>query len=80
MAKQTVAKQKKKTLTRQEEFEILKLVIDKFLWVGIIIMLYGLYNMLSAAAFGTGLWIMFGGAILLVLLMALLVREYEVLA
>ncbi len=70
----------KKKLTRQEEFDILKLVIDKFLWVGIIIMLYGLYNMISAAAFGIGMWIMFGGAILLVLLMVLLVREYEVLA
>ena len=70
----------KKKLTRQEEFEILKLVIDKFLWVGIIIMLYGLYTMISAATFGIGMWIMFGGAILLVLLMVLLVREYEVLA
>ena len=70
----------KKKLTRQEEFDILKLVIDKFLWVGIIIMLYGLYNMISAAAFGIGMWIMLGGAILLVLLMVLLVREYEVLA
>lgn len=70
----------KKKLTRQEEFEILKLVIDKFLWVGIIIMLYGLYTMFSSAGLGVGLWVMAGGAVLLVLLMALLVREYEVLA
>jgi len=70
----------KKKLTRQEEFEILKLVIDKFLWVGIIIMLYGLYTMFSVATFGVGLWVMAGGAVLLVLLMAILVREYEVLA
>jgi hypothetical protein len=70
----------KKKLTRQEEFDILKLVIDKFLWVGVIIMLYGLYRMLATAALGAGLWIMAAGAVLLVLLMALLVREYEVLA
>lgn len=70
----------KKKLTRAEEFEILKLVLDKFLWVGVLIMLYGLYSMLATAAFGVGLWIMFGGALLLVLLMVLLVREYEVLA
>jgi CHASE2 domain-containing sensor protein len=70
----------KKKLTRAEEFDILKLVIDKFLWAGVIIMLYGLYSMISAAAFSTGLWIMFAGALLLVLLMVLLIREYEVLA
>lgn len=30
-------------LTRDEEFEILKLVFDKVLWIGTIICLYGLY-------------------------------------
>lgn len=70
----------KKKLTRQEEFEILKLVLDKFLWVGFIIMLYGLFKIFSETSFGTGLWIMVGGAFILVLLMVLLVREYEVMA
>lgn len=69
----------KKKLTRQEEFEILKLVLDKFLWVGFAIMLYGLYRTITEASFVTGLWIMVGGAVILLLLMGLLVREYEII-
>lgn len=70
----------KKKLTRQEEFEILKLVLDKFLWVGFLIMLYGLYRVITTSSFAMGLWIMAGGALILVLLMVLLVREYEIIA
>ena len=68
----------KKKLTRQEEFEILKLVLDKFLWVGFLIMLYGLYRTMGGTTLATGLWIMAGGAVILLLLMTLLVREYEI--
>jgi hypothetical protein len=68
----------KKKLTRQEEFEILKLVLDKFLWVGFAIMMYGLYRTVTSSSFALGLWIMAGGALILVLLMTLLVREYEI--
>jgi hypothetical protein len=70
----------KKKLTRQEEFDILKLVLDKFLWVGFAIMLYGLYKTISESSLSMGLWIMAGGALILVLLMVLLVREYEIIA
>ena len=70
----------KKKLTRQEEFDILKLVLDKFLWVGLAIMLYGMYRTINDIAFATGLWLMLGGALILILLMMLLVREYEVMA
>jgi hypothetical protein len=69
----------KKKLSRQEEFEILKLVLDKFLWVGVAIMLYGLYKTVTETSLGFGIWIMVGGAFLLVLLMVLLIREYEVM-
>ena len=72
--------QPKKKLTRQEEFEILKLVLDKFLWVGFAVMLYGLYRTITESSFVMGLWIMAGGALILVLLMVLLVREYEIVA
>ena len=34
----------KKRLTPSEEFEIMKLVLDKFLWLGVIIMAFGLYK------------------------------------
>jgi hypothetical protein len=69
----------KKKLTRQEEFEILKLVLDKFLWVGFAIMLYGLYRIMNEATLGMGLWIMAGGALILLLMMVVLLREYEVM-
>ncbi len=36
---------KKKKLTRSEEFDIMKLVLDKFLWLGFGIMAYGLYRL-----------------------------------
>jgi hypothetical protein len=75
-----MAKTIKKKLTRAEEFEILKLVLDKFLWTGLAIMLYGLWRTVNDVSYSTGLWIMLGGALILVLLMVLLVREYEVMA
>ena len=43
-------------------------------------MLYGLWRTVNDLAYSTGLWIMLGGALILVLLMVLLVREYEVMA
>lgn len=70
-------KQKKK-LTRQEEFQILTLVLDKFLWAGLLIMLFGLYISLVGTSLNIGLWIMAGGAVVLLLLMTLLLREFEV--
>ena len=70
----------KKKLTRQEEFEILKLVLDKFLWIGFAIMVYGLYKTVQGTSAALGLWIMAGGALILVLLMFMLLREYEISA
>ncbi len=37
----------KKRLTQAEEFEIMKLVLDKFLWLGIAIMGMGVYIMVA---------------------------------
>ena len=68
----------KKTLTRQEEFEILKLVLDKFLWAGVLILLYGFYHVLEGSM-QYGFWIMAAGAMLLVLFTGLLIKEYEIL-
>ncbi|MDP7179777.1 MAG: hypothetical protein QF824_00720 [Candidatus Woesearchaeota archaeon] len=69
----------KKRLTQSEEFEIMKLVLDKFLWIGAIIMLYGLY-MIFTQSFSTGIMWMIIGAIVLVILMVLIVKEYEVIS
>lgn len=68
----------KKRLTQQQEFEIMKLVLDKFLWMGFIILAFGLYNMFYV---GIPIGLIWGivGAVILILFMIILVKEYEVL-
>jgi hypothetical protein len=41
---------KKLRLSRTEEFELLKLIFDKLLWVGTLSSLYGLYLLLEAGS------------------------------
>lgn len=67
----------KKKLSRTEEFEVMKLVLDKFLWAGLLVMLYGLWRVIDQYDLQSGLWIMVGGGILFILFMAILIREYE---
>lgn len=70
----------KKRLTQSEEFEILKLVLDKFLWMGFAIMAYGFYILVTGQyqALINGLSFLFAGAVVLMLFMYLLLKEYEV--
>ena len=70
----------KRKLSKEQEFQIFKLVMDKFLWLGFIIMGYGLYQIgavdgAERAGFGT---IAVGASVLLVLTY-ILVKEYEFL-
>ncbi len=70
---------KKRRLTKEQEFDILKLVLDKFLWLGFIVMAFGLFT-ISRGDFSGGLmWILIG-AIVLILFMILIVKEYEFLS
>ena len=66
----------KRRLSEQQEFEIMKLVLDKFLWLGFIIMGFGLYQMF-AVGIPIGLMWMVVGAVVLILFMILVVKEYE---
>ena len=68
----------KKRLTQQQEFEIMKLVLDKFLWLGFIIMGFGMYQMFATGIPVGLMWIVVG-AIVLMLFMILIVKEYEVI-
>lgn len=74
-----MARRIKKKLTHQEEFEIMKLVMDKFMWLGVIIMGYGLFRMFHLDITG-GVMLVVVGAVVLILLMLLIVKEYEILA
>jgi len=68
----------KKRLTQNEEFEVMKLVLDKFLWVGTLIMLYGFYIMTQGRPLIDAILLVLAGAVVLVLFMVLIVKEYEV--
>ena len=68
----------KKRLTQSEEFEIMKLVLDKFLWLGFGIMAYGLYKAFTVTL-AEGFYYLIAGAVVLILFLVVIVREYEVI-
>ncbi len=68
----------KRRLTVQQEFEIMKLVLDKFLWLGFGIMAYGLYLIFSEST-PIGLAWMVSGIIILFLFTRIIVKEYEII-
>lgn len=72
-----MAKQMKKRLSEQQEFEIMKLILDKFLWLGFVIMAFGMYMMFTSTVYVGLTWIVVG-AILLILFMLIIIKEYEI--
>ncbi|MBR9690189.1 hypothetical protein GOV08_00720 [Candidatus Woesearchaeota archaeon] len=72
----------KKRLTQSEEFEIMKLVLDKFLWLGFGIMAFGLYRLIQGGTDSvvSGFSFIVGGAVILVIFMIIIVKEYEIIA
>ena len=68
----------KRRLSEQQEFQIMKMVLDKFLWLGFGIMAYGLYLMF-ASTIQIGLSWMVAGAVILFLFTWIIVKEYEVI-
>lgn len=68
--------QPKKRLSEHEEFEIMKIVLDKFLWLGTILMAFGLYLMMTATII-EGLYYIIAGAVLMLLFAWLIIREFE---
>ena len=68
----------KKRMTEQQEFEIMKLVLDKFLWLGFGVIAFGVYKMLTVAI-EEGIYYVIIGAALLILFMIIIIREYEVI-
>jgi uncharacterized integral membrane protein len=67
----------KRRLTPSEEFEIMKIILDKFLWLGTGIMAYGLYRIFVGSNM-SGFSMIIVGAIILVIFLILIVKEYEV--
>jgi hypothetical protein len=68
----------KRVITKQEEFEIMKLVLDKFLLLGVIIMAFGFWRIISVnESVWYGLSVLACGALILLLFMWMLVKEYN---
>lgn len=68
----------KKRLTQHEEFEIMKIVLDKFMLFGIFIMALGVISLLKGNMVMASS-LMVGGAGILILFIVLIVKEYEII-
>ena len=69
----------KKRMTEDQEFQIMKLVLDKFLWLGFIVMGWGMYLTIKDETVLHGLWYMISGSVLLLLFVIIIVKEYEII-
>lgn len=70
----------KRRMTPDQEFEIMRMVLDKFLWLGFIIMAFGLYLMIRAPELMyKGFTLIIAGGIVLILFTILIVKEFEII-
>lgn len=70
----------KRKMTPDQEFEIMRMVLDKFLWLGFIIMAFGLYLMIRAPELMyKGFTMIIAGGIVLILFTILIVKEFEII-
>ena len=68
----------KKKLTEAQEFDVMKLVLDKFLWLGFAVMAFGLWEMVNTTFIEGFTWIAVG-AIVLIIFLVIIVKEYEII-
>ncbi|MEK6874277.1 MAG: hypothetical protein AABX52_00850 [Nanoarchaeota archaeon] len=66
----------KRKLSGTEEFEIMKLVLDKVLWMGFGTLTYGLYLALTYTLDEARYWFL-SGAVILLLFSWIIIKEYE---
>jgi len=69
-------KKVKRRLSEHEEFEVMKLVLDKFLWIGAALMGWGLFVSLRQS-FQEGFWYILSGALVMLVFAWVVVREFE---
>ena len=72
-----IGKSGKKLMSEDQEFQIMKLVLDKFLWLGFGVMAFGLYRIIFDVLEGIALMIV--GIVVLLLFTWIIVKEYEVI-
>ena len=66
----------KRRLAGHEEFEIMKMVLDKFLWVATALMGWGLYLSI-ASDISEGIWYIVAGALLMLVFAWIIIKEFE---
>ena len=66
----------KRRLTAAEEFEIMKLVLDKFLWLGVGILGFAVFSIFSGMI-ADAVYYLIMGVVLLVIFLFIIVKEYE---
>ena len=66
----------KRRLAGHEEFEIMRLVLDKFLWIGTALLGWGLYTSI-AVDYKDGFWFILAGALIMLVFGWIIVREFE---
>jgi hypothetical protein len=66
----------KRRLTHSEEFDIMKLVLDKFLWLGTAFVGWGLYKSI-VSTFTEGLWFIAAGAVIMLVFAWIIISEFE---
>lgn len=68
----------KRRLTGTEEFGVMKLVLDKFLWLGTALMGWGLYKSIEVD-FAHGFWFILAGALVMLIFSWVIIKEFEIL-
>lgn len=66
----------KRRLSQAQEFDIMKLVLDKFLWVATVVALFGFWK-LYTGSLTEGIYIIVAAAIIFVLFMVQMARQYH---
>ncbi|MFQ5474723.1 MAG: hypothetical protein ACE5DM_02705 [Candidatus Nanoarchaeia archaeon] len=69
----------KKRLTQDQEFQVMSMVLDKFLWIGTLLLLYALYLGVAAGEYGQGISWGIAGIVIWLIFGILLIREYEII-
>jgi hypothetical protein len=68
----------KRHMSHEEEFDIMKMVLDKFLWLGVGIMALGFYKMITLTEnLLYGFSVLLAGSIILIIFIIILVKEYN---
>jgi len=67
----------KKRLSQDQEFQVMKLVLDKFLWIGLGVVLFGFYQLVQAQIVEGISWIV-TGSFVLILFIILIIKHFEI--